>query len=194
MRPPPSPPEAGRARAWRRLLEARPPAWVPGHCRCVEGLALALCACATQQGLDVGLATVSAAALLHDIGRSVAQDVRHAGIGADLLRSDGPGAWDGRVILCVERHTGGGIDAREAEVLGLPVRDYTPRTLEERIVCHADNLYTAEKRLRLEDVLAKYDAKGLGAAARKIEALHRSLERELGTELDKLEPLALPPP
>lgn len=189
---PPSPPE--RARAWRRLLEARPPAWVPGHCRCVEALALAMCACAERQGLAVDRPIVSTGALLHDLGRSVTQDVRHASVGADLLRADGPTAWDERVVLCVERHTGGGIDAQEARALALPVKDYTPRSLEERIVCHADNLYTGEKRLRLEDVVAKYDAKGLTAAGRKIAALHDALTRELGTDLDTLEPLALPPP
>jgi uncharacterized protein (TIGR00295 family) len=153
-----------------------------------------MCACAETQGLQVDAATVATAALLHDVGRSVTQDVRHAGIGADLLRSDGAEVWNERVVLCVERHTGGGIDAQEAKALGLPVKDYTPRTLEERIVCHADNLYSGEKRLALREVLAKYDAKGLGAAGRKIEALHRSLERELGVELDTLGPVALPIP
>jgi tRNA (cytidine56-2'-O)-methyltransferase len=97
-------------------------------------------------------------------------------------------------VRCVERHTGGGIDADEAARLGLPVRDYTPHTLEERIVCHADNLYTGDKRLALREVLAKYDAKGLSHAGRKIEALHASLGRELGIELDALAPLGLPDP
>lgn len=186
----PSPPE--RHRAWQALLAARPPAWVPGHCRCVEALALAMCSCAARKGLAVDRTTVSAGALLHDIGRSQTQDVQHAGLGADLLRQQG--GWPEPVILCVERHTGAGIDAEEAKFLGIPVKDYTPRSLEERIVCHADNLYSGERRLSLADVVAKYEAKGLGAAARKIEALHRSLERELGTDLEKLEPLAMPAP
>ncbi|HUR63943.1 MAG TPA: HD domain-containing protein [Candidatus Thermoplasmatota archaeon] len=191
----PSRPEpAERARAWRRLLEARPPAWVPGHCRCVEALALAMCACAERQGLAVDRAVVSAGALLHDLGRSVTQDVRHASVGADLLRADGKDAWDERVVLCVERHTGAGIDAQEAKALALPVKDYTPRSLEERIVCHADNLYSGEKRLSLGDALAKYEAKGLSAAGRKIAALHEALERELGTGLGTLEPIAMPVP
>jgi uncharacterized protein (TIGR00295 family) len=183
-----------RARAWRRLLEARPPAWVPEHCRCVEALALAMCACAERQGLAVDRAVVSAGALLHDLGRSVTQDVRHASVGADLLRADGKDAWDPRVVLCVERHTGAGIDAQEAKALALPVKDYTPRSLEERIVCHADNLYSGEKRLSLSDALAKYEAKGLSAAGRKIAALHEALESELGTGLDTLEPAAMPGP
>lgn len=191
----PLPPEpALRRRAWQRLLDARPPAWVPPHCRCVEALALAMCACAERRGLPVDRSVVSAGALLHDVGRGVTQDVPHAGVGADLLRADGPGAWDGRVVLCVERHTGAGIDAQEALALGLPVRDYTPRTLEERIVAHADNLHSGERRLGLAEVVAKYEAKGLAGAARKIEALHHALERELGAGLDTLEPAGLPEP
>jgi tRNA (cytidine56-2'-O)-methyltransferase len=153
-----------------------------------------MCACAEQQGLPVDRAVVAAGALLHDVGRSVTQDVRHASIGAGLLRADGKDAWDERVILCVERHTGAGIDAQEAKALALPVKDYTPRTLEERIVCHADNLYSGERRLRLDDVLAKYEAKGLSSAGRKIAALHEALGRELDADLERLEPTALPAP
>lgn len=181
-------------KAWQRLQQAEPPAWVLGHCRCVAALADAMCACAARVGVAVDRAVVQQGAILHDLGRSVTQDVRHAGIGAELLRGDGPGAWDERVVLCVERHTGAGIDADEAKALGLPVKDYTPRSLEEKIVAHADNLYSGDKRLTLEGVLAKYDAKGLPKAARKIEELHLELERILGVGLDALTPSRLPPP
>jgi tRNA (cytidine56-2'-O)-methyltransferase len=178
-------------RAWQRLQAAKPPAWVLGHCRCVAALADAMCAHALRTGIPVDRQVVVQGAMLHDVGRSVTQDVRHAGVGADLLRGDGPGAWDERVILCVERHTGAGIDAKEAGALGLPVRDYTPRTLEEKVVAHADNLYSGDRRLTLEQVLAKYDAKGLPQAGRKIEALHLELERTLGVGLDALTPSKL---
>jgi uncharacterized protein (TIGR00295 family) len=183
-----------RARAWRRLNDASPPAWVLGHCRCVEALADAMAACAERQGLAVDRAVVRQGALLHDVGRSVTQDVRHAGAGADLLRQDGPGAWDPRVVLCVERHTGAGIDADEARALGLPARDYTPRTLEERIVAHADNLYSGDRRLTLAQVEAKYDAKRLPRAWEKIRRLHEDLEESLAVELESLTPSFLPPP
>jgi tRNA (cytidine56-2'-O)-methyltransferase len=155
-----------------------------------------MCACALEQGLGVDRQVAVQGALLHDIGRSVTQDVRHASVGADLLRSDGPGAWDGRVVLCVERHTGAGIDAAEAKALGLPVRDYTPRTIEEKIVAHADNLHSGDKRLTLDGVVAKYHAKGLPEAAAKIRRLHGDLEGLLKVDLERLEPssLALPGP
>lgn len=185
--------QALRHKAWRRLATAKPPPWVPGHCRCVEALACAMCEAAEEQGFDVNREVVQQAALLHDIGRSVTQDVRHAGVGADLLRKDGHGVWDQRVILCVERHTGAGIDAAEAARLGLPVRDYTPKTLEEKIVAHADNLYSGDKRMGLADVVAKYETKRLKAAGQKIRRLHEELEDLLGTGLGELEPAKLPP-
>lgn len=175
--------------AWQRLRAAQPPAWVLGHCLCVAGLAAAMCDCATKQGLAVDRERVIAGALLHDIGRSITQDARHAVLGADLLRKDG---WDEAVVLMVERHTGAGIDADDAKALGLPVKDYTPRSLEEKIVAHADNLHSGEKRLRLADVEAKYEAKDLPKAWRKIAALHSELEEVLGAELESLEATTLP--
>jgi tRNA (cytidine56-2'-O)-methyltransferase len=183
-----------RARAWRRLNDAAPPAWVLGHCRCVEALADAMANCCERQGLAIDRAVVRQGALLHDIGRSVTQDVRHAGAGADLLRGDGPRAWDPRVVLCVERHTGAGIDAGEAKSLGLPVKDYTPRTLEEKLVAHADNLYSGDKRLTLDQLEAKYQAKGLPKAWEKIRRLHDELSGLLAADLDALAPSPLPPP
>jgi len=96
---------------------------------------------AKGQKVDVGL--VHAAALLHDIGRSKTHDLRHASVGADLLRARG---YPESLCLCVERHTGGGIDPDEARHLGLPVKDYTPRSLEEKIVCHTDNLFNGSQR------------------------------------------------
>lgn len=180
-------------RAWDRLLVAKPPDWVPRHCRCVAALADAMCDCAETAGHEVDRTVVLQAALLHDIGRSLAQDVRHASLGADLLRKDGPAVWDERVIVCVERHTGAGIDKAEAKALGLPVKDYTPKSLEEKIVAHADNLYSGDKRLTLAEVEAKYAAKKLPKAAAKIRALHDELEDLLEVDLEDLEPAALPP-
>ena len=131
---------------------------------------------------------VTTGALLHDIGRSVAQDVRHAGIGADLVRR---ASWDEAVALVVERHTGAGIPADEAAALRLPPRDYMPATLEEKIVAHADNLHAGDKRMALQQVAAKYETQALGAAARRIEALHKELEMTLEVDLDALKPAEL---
>ena len=184
-------PHCTRAEAWQRLTAAAPPAWVLRHCRCVEALALAMCDCAERQGLDVDRTVVQQGALLHDIGRSVTQDARHASIGADLLRKDG---WHESVVLAVERHTGAGIDLEEAKALGLPVKDYTPRSLEEKIVAHADNLYSGDKRMTLDALREKYAAKGLPRAWAKIEALHGELGEALGADLERLATAPLPEP
>lgn len=190
--PPTSP--KWRAEAWRRLQAAAPPAWVLAHCRAVEGLAAAMAEAGERQGLVVERGVVQAGALLHDIGRSVTQDVRHASLGAGLLRADGPGRWDPRTVQAVERHTGAGIDRQEAQALGLPEKDYTPRSLEERIVAHADNLYSGDRRLTLAQLQAKYEAKGLPQAWLKIRRLHEELCGELGVDLERLAPAELPAP
>ena len=186
--------DASRRKAWDRLVAAAPPRWVLGHSRCVEALSDAMCDCAEDVGLAVDRDLVRQGALLHDVGRSLTQDVRHASAGAGLLRDDGPGAWDERVILCVERHTGAGIDPTEAKALGLPAKDYTPRSLEERIIAHADNLYSGETRLDLAALEAKYKAKKLPKAWEKIQALHDELEDLLMVDLEDLEPARLPAP
>jgi tRNA (cytidine56-2'-O)-methyltransferase len=186
--------DALRRRAWERLAAAAPPPWVLGHARAVEGLAAAFCDAAEAQGLEPDRGVALPGALLHDVGRSRTQDVRHASLGAAMLRADAPPAWDPRLVLTVERHTGAGIDADEAAALGLPVKDYTPRSLEERIVAHADNLYSGDRRLTLAQVREKYLAKGLPKAWARIERLHASLGRELGVDLERLDPVELPDP
>ncbi len=150
-----------------------------------------MCDCAERQGLHPNRTTIQQGALLHDIGRSVTQDVRHASIGADLLRREG---WPEPVVLAVERHTGAGIDATEAASLGLPVKDYTPRSLEEKIVAHADNLFSGDKRLTLAALHDKYRVNGLPQAWAKIQALHDELVATLGTDLELLEAAPLTEP
>lgn len=133
-------------------------------------------------GCDVDL--VVAAAHLHDVGRSRTQGLDHASVGARMLRERG---FSEPLILCVERHTGGGIDEEEARRLRLPPKDYTPRTLEEKIVCHADNLLDGSRRQSVKDELAYLRGLGLHAPARKVESLHQELSQLVGEDLDSFE-------
>lgn len=126
---------------------------------------------------------VSAGAFLHDIGRTETQGIDHAYRGAEILRDL---RIDSRIVNIVEHHTGAGISPEEAVSLGLPKKDYTPTTLEEKIVAHSDNLFASGRRTKLEEVLEKYQRQGLDAAADKIEALHRDLSRIAGEDLDNL--------
>jgi uncharacterized protein len=64
--------------------------------------------------------------------------VRSLGFGEDLAR-------------IVECHTGAGLTADECTLLGLSPRDCMPRTTEEMIVTHADNLIAGKKRVTIHE-------------------------------------------
>lgn len=103
-----------------------------------------------EQGL-VDRRFVEEASMLHDIGiifcnahrifcTGSHQYVEHGYLGAELLRREGlPRHAD-----VAERHTGSGItiDQIIREDLPLPVKDYCPRTLEEKIICYSDRFYS----------------------------------------------------
>jgi uncharacterized protein len=94
---------------------------------------------------------VEEGAMLHDIGRGASHTILHAQYGADLVRSQGIGEEVARIVEC---HTGAGLTADECTVLGLSPRDCIPKTTEEKIVCHADNLVEGKRRVNIEETLA----------------------------------------
>jgi tRNA (cytidine56-2'-O)-methyltransferase len=148
------------------------------HVEAVEKLAVRI---AARCGADVGL--VSAGAILHDIGRSKTHGIRHAVEGGRIARQLGlPTA----VVRIIERHIGAGIPPEEAARSGLPVRDYTPRTLEEKVVAHADNLIGSAKRIPVSQTIRKFRREGLEEGAARIEALHAELSRLCGKDLDEV--------
>jgi uncharacterized protein len=76
-------------------------------------------------------------ALLHDIGRCVTHDpIRHGVEGYNLLFRLG---HKEEAFVCVS-HILFGLEASEAAQLGLPARDFIPRTIEQRIVPLVDML------------------------------------------------------
>lgn len=97
---------------------------------------------------------VEEAAMLHDIGVVMCDApkihcfgthayIEHGYLGAEILRSEG--------LLkhaeVAERHTGTGITMEQIlrENLPIPLKDYSPRTLEERLICYADKFYSKTK-------------------------------------------------
>jgi uncharacterized protein len=114
------------------------------HCRAVRD-----CACGyAVQNPEINFHLVEQGAMLHDIGRSRTHDIRHAQIGADLIRSMG---LDEEIARIVECHTGAGLTTDECTLLGLSPRDCMPRTMEEKIVTHADNLIAGKKRVTIHE-------------------------------------------
>lgn len=94
---------------------------------------------------------VEEAAMLHDIGILFCNApkiyctgthlyVEHGYLGAELLRQEGLPRHAG----VAERHTGTGITVAqiEREHLPLPLRDFSPRTWEEKLICYADKFYS----------------------------------------------------
>ena len=94
---------------------------------------------------------VEEAAMLHDIGiifcnapkiHCVGKHayIEHGYLGAELLRQEGLP----KHALVAERHTGTGITVEqvEREELPIPVRDYCPQSLEEKIICYADKFFS----------------------------------------------------
>lgn len=132
----------GREKALRVLGEAGCSEKVIRHCVTVERTALALAKRISSRGHKLDLRLVSLGALLHDIGRARTHGITHGIEGAKILRKLGLGKF-ARFAEC---HLGAGIPANEARELGLPARDFVPRTLEEKVVTYADKLAMGGRR------------------------------------------------
>jgi uncharacterized protein (TIGR00295 family) len=156
------------------------------HC-CVVSAAAAILA--DRCGADVEL--VRAGALLHDIGRSRTHGIGHVAASVEIARSLGV---PDPVVRIVQRHIGAGLLKGEAEALDLPDGDYLPETLEEKIVCHSDNLIDGDEITTLEDSVEFFESKGLHAAAGRMMAMSEEIAARVGEKpyilLMKADPLS----
>ncbi len=132
---------------------------------------------------NADLKLITAGALLHDIGKTITNGIKHASAGANILRE---AHVDERVVRIVERHTGAGITGEEAILLDLPPGEYVPETLEEMVVAHADNLISRSRRINLNIVVENYRKQGLMQAASRIVELHARLSGLCGTDIDQI--------
>ncbi len=126
---------------------------------------------------------VSVGALLHDIGRSRTHGTMHAVEGAKIARQR---RLPECIISIIEKHMGAGISKEEALRIGLPPKDYIPETLEEKIVAHADNLISGNRRQPLSELLRRFDELGLTEAKTRAIALHKELSILCGVDIDGL--------
>jgi uncharacterized protein len=118
-------------------------------------------------GIDQEL--VGRGALFHDLGKTKTHEMGHGKIGAELGCKIG---LPPEICDIMEKHIRGGLTEPEARELGLPVKDYTLRRLEERIVIYADRIVDiiydgivtlgteSESETRFEEILRTYPKYG----------------------------------
>lgn len=136
------------------------------HCIKVAEKALEI---AERVNADLDMELVARGALFHDLGKAKTHEIEHGEIGAEMGKELGlPAA----ITDIMEKHIRGGLTANEARELGLPVKDYTLKRLEEKIVIYADRLVDIitdgivqigselEAETRFEEILRKYPKYG----------------------------------
>ena len=151
---------------------------VISHCKVVRDLALNI-----AKRTDADLKLVEAGALLHDIGRSKTHGLKHAIEGAKIAKDmDLPDS----IIQIIERHIGAGLSADIAKKIGIPPRDYIPLSLEEKIVCHSDNLINDSRRQDIKNEIEKAKKNGQIDYAERLIKLHKELSDICGIDLNLL--------
>lgn len=129
---------------------------VINHCRKVSALAVEFAKACKKKGLNVDVNLVEVGALLHDIGRSKTHGVNHAVVGVEIAESLN---LPESIVSIIECHIGGGIAAEEAKELGLPVKDYFPKTLEQKLVAYADKLIEGSRVVPIELTIEQFSRK-----------------------------------
>lgn len=117
---------------------------IVAHVKAVQKLALEF-----AENTDADKKFIRIASLLHDIGRfnspPGSNNSLHHGIkGSLILSNEGLDEF----ALIAERHLGAGISKTDIrkQKLDLPMKDYLPKTKEEKIITCADNLIFGKKR------------------------------------------------
>lgn len=139
------------------------------HSRSVTDKALSLAR--MHPGLDLDLAFIEEAGMLHDIGiflcnapdidcHGDAKYICHGYLGAELMCKEG---YPRHALVC-ERHTGTGISLAmiEENNYPLPHRDMIPVSPEEQLICFADKFFSKTKLekekpvKKIREALSKY--------------------------------------
>ena len=123
------------------------------HCIKVAEVALKIAENLKDRYVDIE--AVKVGALLHDIGRAITHGIEHFVYTGDILRREG---LDEKIVRIAERHFSCGITREEAKKLGINIdRDFIPETIEEKIVCMADNLVRGDKETSFEDFMSRLE-------------------------------------
>jgi len=151
---------------------------VIAHCKAVRDIAVKI-----AEYTDADMKLVEAGALLHDIGRSKTHGIRHGIEGVKIAKKL---CLHEEIIKIIERHIGAGLPAEEAKKLGLPEKDILPISLEEKIVCHADNLVDNCKKQKIEYEVERALRDGNPEYAKRLVVLHKELSDLCGFDLNKI--------
>ncbi|MBC7128730.1 MAG: HDIG domain-containing protein [Thermoplasmatales archaeon] len=151
------------------------------HCKKVRNLAIKIAQKIFENGIKLDMEAIEGGAILHDVGRAKRNDLLHVIEGVKIAKKYG---LPEKIVSIIERHAGSGIDEEDAELLGLPKKDYNPESIEEEIVSHADNLTSNDYRSIEETIneFRKFGEKQL----KKLMAMHEKLSNLAGVDIDKI--------
>lgn len=160
------------------LVSHLAPGRIIRHVCTVTVLAVAM---AERCGADVNL--VRAGGLLHDLGRTRTHGIAHGVEGERMARELG---LPEVLALIIRKHVGAGIAPAEARTLGLPDIDMMPSTVEEKIVCHADNLVRDAEYLTSAEAFKDFVRKGLKENGGRMMEMHDELSSLCGMNVDTI--------
>ncbi|MFQ5475191.1 MAG: HD domain-containing protein [Candidatus Nanoarchaeia archaeon] len=147
------------------------------HSRAVQCYAVWLARRVGKNRVDIEF--VSNAALLHDIGRYWYPPGKNSDLhgvkGAAVLKKEGLLAY---ALVC-ERHLGVGITRADIKKqnLRLPLKDYVPKTIEEKIVSYADLRMKYDKIVPIQQVARRFEKEiGYGMGQRVLR-MHKEIQK-----------------
>jgi uncharacterized protein len=121
------------------------------------------------RGKAIDYELVGRGGLFHDLGKCKTHEMEHGKVGAELGKKIG---LPEEITVIMEKHIRGGLTEPEARELGLPVKDYALRRIEERIIIYADRLVDIihdgivaveseqDAEVRFEEILRNYPKYG----------------------------------
>lgn len=142
---------------------------------------------AVRTGKALDLVLISRGALFHDLGKALTHSYQHGEIGSEMGKRYG---LPKEITDIARKHFHGGLTEEEAGKLDLPLVDYTPRRLEERIIFYADRLVDIiteghfdfqddrEAERRFEEIITNYRGYGKDkATSDRYLAYHREIAK-----------------
>jgi uncharacterized protein len=152
------------------------------HSKAVQKLAVQWAKKIKSNGYKVDVEFVSSASLLHDIGRfryapGTPDMIRHGVEGAKILKKEGYPLY----ARLAERHIGAGITKADVKKQGLPipVKDYSPKTIEEKIVACADNLLEGSEKRTIQATAKSFEEKLGEPYGKRAVKLYKEIEKML---------------